>query len=305
MRRDNHHENTYVIGDVHGCFYTMKNLIARLPADAELIFVGDLCDKGNFSKEVIDFVMQNDYACIKGNHEHLMETYLEDSIFHDKHSAWSSDKRYGGLATIKSYGGDKNKMLSHLNWIKELPIYLERDKYFITHGFALPYYEHRNNPVYYKDYLLNRYEKGMKIDNEIVQSKDIINIFGHCVFDEVVSGENFYGIDTGCSYGKKLTALQLGTMHLIQEPMDARDSDYNIKELKLSHIDLPHEDYTINDLRLHIDVLFIDFDLVSTEVAEHIVERFGEPGKKEIEMMLEKKQLFIKQAKRILQLANG
>ena len=296
MVRELNIENIYVIGDVHGCFHTLQNLLARLPKDAELIFVGDLCDKGNFSRDVIDLVIQNNYACVKGNHEHLMETYLEDAIFHDKHSPWSSDKRYGGMATLQSYGDDHTKMLAHLEWIKTLPVYLEIDRYFITHGFALPFYEHRNNPDYYKDYLLNRYEEGMEIINE-----EVINIFGHCVFEEVVTGENFFGIDTGCSYGKKLTAIQLGTMQCIEETMDPRDSDYSIKELKLAHIDLPQDEHTINTLRIHIDALFTDFDLVSTEVAEYIVERFGEVGKKEIEKMLEKKQLFIKQAKKILQ----
>jgi len=289
-------ENIYIVGDVHGCFHTLQNLIAGLPNDAELIFVGDLCDKGNFSKDVIDFVIEKDYACVKGNHEHLMEVYLEDAIFHDKHSPWSTDKRYGGVHTLQSYQDDHDKMLAHLEWIKTLPIYLQVDNYFITHGFALPFYEYRNDPVYYKDYLLNRYEEGMEIPND-----EVINIFGHCVFEEVIIGENFYGIDTGCSYGKKLTAIQLGTMQCYQETMDPRDSDYSIKELKLSHIDLPQDEHTISNLRMHIDTLFTDFDLVSTEVAEYIVKRFGDVGKQEIENMLEKKQLFIKQAKKLLE----
>lgn len=289
-------ENIYVIGDVHGCFHTLQNLISRIPKDAELIFVGDLCDKGNYSKDVIDFVIDNGYACVKGNHEHLMETYLEDAIFHDKHSPWSSDKRYGGMVTIDSYQGDQSKMLLHLEWIKTLPMYLQIDKYFITHGFALPFYDQRNNPDFYNDYLLNRYEKGMYVANN-----EVINIFGHCAFDDVISGENFYGIDTGCSYGKKLTAIQLGTMQCYYETMDPRDSNYFIKELKLSHIDLPFDQHTISNLSMHIDALFTDFDLVSTEVAEYIVEKFGDIGKKEIENMLEKKQLFIKQAKKVLQ----
>lgn len=298
MSRVSNLENIYVIGDVHGCFHTLQNLIARLPKEAELIFVGDLCDKGKFSKDVIDFVIENRYACVKGNHEYLMESYLEDSIFHDKHSPWSSDKRYGGMVTLESYQGDYEKMLAHLKWIKTLPMYIQIDMYFITHGFALPYYEHRHNPEYYNDYLLNRYEKGMHI--EAIENEKVINIFGHCVFDEVVSADNFYGIDTGCSYGKKLTALQLGKMQCFEEPMDTRDSDYSIRELKLAHIQLPHDEHTISNLRMHIDTLFTDFDLVSTEVAEYIVQRFGDTGKKEIEKMLKKKQLFIKQAKKIL-----
>ena len=296
MHKETKIQNTYVVGDVHGCFNTLQNLIARLPHDAELIFVGDLCDKGNFSKDVIDFVIEKGYACVKGNHEHLMETCLGDVIFHDKHSPWSSDKRYGGMATLESYQDDHTKMLQHLEWISNLPMYIQVDKYFITHGFALPFYEQRDNPLYYNDYLLNRYEEGMEIPNE-----EVINIFGHCVFEEVVNGKNFYGIDTGCSYGKKLTAIQLGTMKYYQESMDERDSDYSIKELKLNHINLPQNKHTISHLRMHIDALFTDFDLVSTEVAEYIVERFGDVGRKEINSMLEKKQLFIKQAKKVLQ----
>ncbi len=296
MCKESKLENTYVIGDVHGCFYTLQNLLTQLPQNAELIFVGDLCDKGKYSKDVIDFVIQKGFQCIKGNHEYLMQIYLEDAILHEKHSPWSSDKRYGGLVTFENYKDDHEKMLSHLEWIKKLPMYMQVEKYFITHGFALPFYEHRNNPDYHRDLLLNRYEHGMSVENE-----EVVNIFGHCTFDEVVSGENFYGIDTGCAYGKKLTAIQLGTMQCYQEVMDARDSDYSIKELKLSHINLPQDKQTIHHLRIHIDILFTDFDLVSTEVAEYIVERFGDVGKQEIEMMLEKKQLFMRQAKKILE----
>lgn len=103
MHRDMTLENIYVIGDVHGCFHTLQNLLLELPKDAELIFVGDLCDKGNFSKDVINFVMKNEYLCVKGNHEHLMQKYMHDAVLHDKHSPWSSDKCYGGLVTLDSF----------------------------------------------------------------------------------------------------------------------------------------------------------------------------------------------------------
>ena len=36
--------NKFVIGDVHGCYHTLLNLIKQLPLNAELIFVGDLFD---------------------------------------------------------------------------------------------------------------------------------------------------------------------------------------------------------------------------------------------------------------------
>lgn len=286
---------TYVIGDVHGCLYTLKKLIAKLPPKADIIFVGDLCDKGRYSKEVIEFVISNSYRCVKGNHEHLMQTYLYDAVMHQKHSPWSEDYRYGGIQTYESYIDDHESMHRHLAWIQELPMYIQREKYFITHGYALPFYEHRDNEAYYHDFLLNRYEEGMEMTHS-----EIVNIFGHCVFDEVIVHEGFYAIDTGCSYGNKLTAVELGSMTQIQEPMDVRDSTYTIKALELSHIQ--HYSYK-NDLGLlsqYIDVEFEKFDIVSTEVVVFIVEQFGEAGRKEIQKMLEKKQLFMKQAKRFL-----
>ena len=36
----------YIIGDVHGCYDTLMALIAKLPEDAEIVFVGDLIDRG-------------------------------------------------------------------------------------------------------------------------------------------------------------------------------------------------------------------------------------------------------------------
>ena len=41
---------------------------------------------------------------------------------------------------------------------------------------------------------------------------DVLNIFGHDHNPEVQSGRNYLGIDIGCVYGDKLTAVELGSM---------------------------------------------------------------------------------------------
>lgn len=293
-------KNTYVIGDLHGSLYTFKKLLAKLPQNAEIILVGDLCDKGKHSKELIEFVIQKGYLCVKGNHEHLMQKYLYNAVVNAKHSPWTQDYRYGGIVTYESYKDDLESMHRHLAWLDSLPIYIQKNNYFITHGYALPYYEHRENPEYYNDFLLSRYEEGME-----VPKAEVINIFGHCAFDEVIVHENFYAIDTGCAYGKKLTALELGSMKIIQEPMDKRDSSYKIKELLLEHLELFNYGHNAALLAAHIDERFVAFDVVSTEVAAFMVESFGEEGRKEIPKMLEKKQLFLKQAKKFIQVDGG
>jgi serine/threonine protein phosphatase 1 len=199
-------ENTFVIGDVHGCYHTLMQLVKQLPLDANLLFVGDLCDKGNFSKEVIEFVKNNNHACVKGNHEVLYERNIIDAVILNITSEWSSDLRYGGKNTIQSYHGDLNLIKKHLEWIKEFTVYIQIGKYFVTHGFGLEFYKNRDKKEYYDSLLSNRYFSDT-IEPKI--SEDIINVFGHCIFEDVQKGEKYFCIDTGCSNGSKLTYMQL------------------------------------------------------------------------------------------------
>lgn len=291
-------ENTFVIGDVHGCYHTLMNLIEQFPKDANLIFVGDLCDKGNFSKDVIEFVKSNNYSCVKGNHEHLFEKYIINAIEQDIHSPWSSDKRYGGLQTIESYKGDTNLIKEHLTWIKNLPTYIQIDNYFITHAFALEFYKQKDDSSFYNDFLLNR------IYNDTIEPEiedDIINIFGHCVFDEVKRGQKYICLDTGCSKGGKLSAIQLGTNKIFQEDMDRKDSSYILKELKLENIDMTNFNiYEINNITLNRDCKYKEYDVVSNEVLEYIVNSFPNESREIILSMKDRSVVFPKQINRVL-----
>jgi len=214
--------NTFVIGDVHGCFHTLQNLIKKLPKNHELIFVGDLCDRGIYSKEVIEFVINNNYACIKGNHETYMSLHLEDVLYKNKKDINWLKKGWGGQATVDCYKNTNTSLVKkHLSWIKTLPSYiLLDDTYFISHGYALPFFKRRDSEDEYIRHAIrsNRInDKKYKESWEDVSDYKVINIFGHCKFDEVLIGSNYYGIDTGCAYKNKLTALGLDTMSIVQE----------------------------------------------------------------------------------------
>jgi len=291
-------ENTFIIGDVHGCYHTLMGLVKKLPSDAKLIFVGDLCDKGDFSKDVIEFVKSNNYLCVKGNHEHLYEKYIIDAIENDTHSPWSSDKRYGGLQCIQSYKGDNALIKEHLEWIKKLPTYIQCEKYFITHGFGLEYYKHRDNKEYYNDFLLNRLYKDTVEPN---CDEDIVNIFGHCIFDEVQVGKKYICLDTGCSNGGKLSAIQLGTNKIYEQPMDKKDSSYIVKELKLQDLQLDSLTLKgIEDITFKGSCRYKQFDIVSNEVLEYIVKKFPNDCEKLILDMKDRSIIFPKQINKVL-----
>ena len=212
---------TYIIGDIHGCFFTLKKLISKIPKDAKVIFVGDLCDKGNFTKEVISFIKDKEYLVVKGNHEIFMETFLLDSLIENKKSLWSTSETYGGSKTIDSYKDvDLSIVNEHLDFIKKFPLYLIIDNYFITHGFGLPYFNRRDEA--HKALVSNRVER-VYSDWEDFSDYKFINIFGHSAFNEVVKHSSFFGIDTGCVYGNKLSAIELGSHNIISEDVDPRD----------------------------------------------------------------------------------
>ena len=222
--------NTFIIGDVHGCYHTLLKLVAKLPSNAKLIFVGDLCDKGNYSKEVIEFVINNKHSCIYGNHEYLFYQYARDAILRDTHKMWSTNNAYGGRKTVNNYKNDIALLHKHIKWIETLPLYIEIQVetrlYFITHGFGLPFYNTKDKKRYKKALFVNRIDDN--IYNKYYEdytNYNIINIFGHCKFDDILidKDKKYYGIDTACVYGNKLTAIKLGTMDIIQENVDKRD----------------------------------------------------------------------------------
>jgi serine/threonine protein phosphatase 1 len=220
-------QNTYVIGDVHGCFHTLEKLLAKLPVDAQVIFVGDLCDRGLHTKEVIDLIIQNNYYSILGNHDDYMVAHLQECMDNkDLCVRWNIQEYMGGEQTLKSYENEYETMTRHLEFLQELPRYIEIDKYFITHGFSLPYYKRRDKSEAQTGLLKNRISDEKKWGHEwekAWQDYDVVNIFGHTHYDEVKVGKNYYGIDTGCVYGNKLTAIQLGSMDVIDEALDSRD----------------------------------------------------------------------------------
>lgn len=218
-------KKTYVIGDVHGCYYTLKNLLSKLKENSEIIFVGDLCDRGLHSKEVIELIIQNNYKVILGNHDEYLIQHAIDSI-NGIDNRWTREDYMGGKETIESYKDDMETLNKHIEWLKTLPRYIMIENYFISHGFGLPYFKRKDKKSSYEGLIKNRVqdEKDWGYEWEKNwENYEVINIFGHTDYKKVEIGHNYYGIDTGCVYGRKLTAIELGSMEIIDEKCDVKD----------------------------------------------------------------------------------
>src|SRR3954469_23387928 len=97
---------TFAIGDVHGCALTLRKLMLeeiKVGKEDEIYFLGDYIDRGNRSKEVIDFIVElknENYRIntLRGNHEQLFID--SDKSFNDFEN-WIGN---GGIATLESFG---------------------------------------------------------------------------------------------------------------------------------------------------------------------------------------------------------
>lgn len=109
----------WIIGDIHGCFHTLKALIDKVKKsdeNAKFVFVGDYVDRGLHNKEVVDYVIEmqkNGAVCLRGNHDDITDFLLNGDCYSDiNYFAGSRDisnvmfwwQRNGLEETLNSYG---------------------------------------------------------------------------------------------------------------------------------------------------------------------------------------------------------
>lgn len=88
------------IGDVHGRFDLLQEMLAKLPEDLPKILVGDVIDRGDQSWEVLRFLDDNRHLTVlRGNHEELFFDFMKSP-----EKAGHRWLRYGGLQTLCSMG---------------------------------------------------------------------------------------------------------------------------------------------------------------------------------------------------------
>ncbi|MEF8983596.1 MAG: metallophosphoesterase family protein [Bacteroidales bacterium] len=138
----------YAIGDVHGCYKSLRKLvedILQVRKEDELYFVGDFIDRGPSGKEVIDYIidmMDKGYRiqAVRGNHEEMMiDAYLYRTA--EKYMLWMFN---GADATLASYGAESPRFddraalsalpESHMEFIRKMPYCIELDDSIIVHA---------------------------------------------------------------------------------------------------------------------------------------------------------------------------
>lgn len=115
-----------VIGDIHGCFHTLRVLVNNIKSkyqDIQIYAIGDLVDRGNYSYETINFILENNIFFTPGNHDYMFYHFFKDpqSIFA---RSWVFN---GNESTLESYEQYENAIFPHIDAIKNSPLYFNLD----------------------------------------------------------------------------------------------------------------------------------------------------------------------------------
>lgn len=187
----------YVVGDIHGCYDELIDLIEKIDnhsqhQEARMIFVGDYVDRGPKSKEVVNLIrkLQNEgHVALMGNHEDMI---LNGELMY-------------AAQTIVSFNGNIHQPMpeEYLNWMRSLPLYYEDDTIIVAHAGAksgVPMNEQSDAML-----LWYRYEDR----GPALMGKHLYH--GHTPFRGFIdTRDDRTNVDTGCVYDGQLTAAIVG-----------------------------------------------------------------------------------------------
>jgi serine/threonine protein phosphatase 1 len=155
----------YCLGDIHGQTAFLDHALDLIEqdggTDAEIVFLGDLVDRGPDSRGVIAALMAGqkkgrNWHVIKGNHDRMFARFVRTGDQNDARIlsglGWMNP-RLGGPATLASYGVANSADMpldvafqaaaaavpeDHLAFLEGLPTSLERDGLLFVHAGILP-----------------------------------------------------------------------------------------------------------------------------------------------------------------------
>ncbi len=220
----------YAVGDIHGrldLFDALLDLIAedmaaRGPAEANLVLLGDLIDRGPDSAGVVLRAMElgargtrfAGVGVLRGNHEQALLDALDGDLAALEH--WL---HFGGEAALVSWGADRRRLESETldgqlaiaratvpssvhHWLLRRPVSGRIGGYYFAHagvrpGVPLADQARADLIAIRRPFLASRRRHGAVV------------VHGHSVRREVEDRRNRIGIDTGAWKTGVLTALAL------------------------------------------------------------------------------------------------
>lgn len=213
---------TIIVGDVHGCVDELSRLLdgLALAADDAVFFVGDLIARGPNSLGVLDLYRQVKGRSVLGNHEwRLLEAHRARQL---------------GLPRLRLAAPDYALLhrLREADWqlLAELPTFLElaAPRLCIVHAGLRPGLALQAQEVWTLTHTRSIDGSGSpseRHDHEPwarLYHGDLHVVFGHNSRLGLQLEAHATGLDTGCVYGGRLSALVLATGQAVPSDPEQR-----------------------------------------------------------------------------------
>ncbi len=222
-----------VIGDVHGCYYELKELITNLQSkygkDILIISVGDNVDRGDYNLKTLDLCIElfneGKFIEVQSNHMDKFVRWLKGSNVKISYGMQKTVDEFLNLPKtiqeqyrkkiIEYYSSaplyvivNKETVIAHAG-IKDDMIGKtgKKVKSFVLYGQTTGRY----TPEGFPERLDWTKERKLKANSPKI-------VYGHVVFQKPYINNKCYGIDTGCVFGNKLTAYipQIDTFEFVK-----------------------------------------------------------------------------------------
>jgi len=239
------YRETVVIGDIHGCYDELQELMYAIHFDSKrmrLVFLGDIGDRGPNSAECVWYIKglcENGAAeCVNGNHDARHVRYRG----HELKKALSGKENPMKPLSINDSAFHNRLTDADIAWMRKLPLKIHlRDTWWAIHGGLEPAFNFNDQSP--EQIIRCRYVsdgthtsssgKVISLGRAIPLGKNMSQpansfywadgwsgpesiVYGHCVHSLVtplissrLKEVKCVGIDTGCVFGGHLTAFFL------------------------------------------------------------------------------------------------
>ncbi len=189
---------TVIIGDAHGCAFEVEALLDRVHFGSgdRLVFVGDLVARGPDSLGVLDIARRTGAVIVRGNHEQKLLDWYAD-----------------GDVTLGRIHLDLARALRPVDWTllatSPLSVELPEHGLVVVHAGIEPGipldHQHRQTLLTIRTV---KSDKRQRLWGELYAGPPHV-VFGHNALPGLQLHPWATGLDTGCVYGGRLTALVL------------------------------------------------------------------------------------------------
>lgn len=206
-------DRTLIIGDVHGCSAELDDLLATLKPqpDDRILFIGDLINKGPDSPGVLHRFWDLGATSVLGNHELRLRELSQ-----------TTPKHPSVLQVKKTFGKDYNRLLKD---IRTWPIWIEEADFIAVHAGLVPGKTLKESTAAELCLIRTWDGKGKNLksaDNPAwydLYKGDKRVVFGHwAALGGLFDHPRALGLDTGCVYGGKLSAVILPEWKVVSVP---------------------------------------------------------------------------------------